>query len=343
MKMIKKITLFLSLFLLYFIIKEFFILYHYASSIHPFAGYGVLILIVLALGYFVVLPLVKIIGMPARLRPVRDPEKVDQLIKTRMKYFFRNANLKKTNFDFNSLQDDEEGYNLVIKHLKPEMKRIRKRYVTKVFYSTAIAQNGFLDAILIISSSLHMIKEYFLLYHGRVSNRDLWRIARMVYWSMIIGGSEGIEYAVDEIISKLFGESIKGITFSSRILGSVADGLVNAALLTRIALITENYCTRIYIQSNRELYPNYKTVISLTQIITGDLLERISREVKKLTRDKTKQLVAVAVNPVKYVLEKAFKRESDSLSIEDEKFESRFHGNLFSRFSVRLGRIFRKL
>ena len=326
---------------MYFITKEFLILYHYTRSLHPVAGYGLLIIIALVLGYFVVLPLFRIIGMPARLRPTTDPDKIDKLIQTRMKYFSKNSYLKKTNVDFDSISKDESGYDTVISYLKPEMKRIRKSYVTKVFYSTAIAQNGFLDAILIISSSVHMVKEYFLLYHGRVSNRDLWRIARMVYWSMIIGGSEGIEYAVDEIISKLFGESIKGITFSTRILGSVADGLVNAALLTRIALITEKYCTKVYIKSNRELYPNYKTVVSLTQIITGDLLERISKEVKKLTRDKTRQLVAMAVNPVKYVIEKAFKRETDAMS-EEEKFEKSFSLNPFSRFSVRLGRMFRK-
>ncbi len=341
MKMIKKIALFLSLFLLYFIVKEFLILYHYSRSFHPIAGYGVLVILGLAIGYFIILPLFRIIGMPARLRPTTDPDKADKLIQTRMRYFSKNAYLKKTDFDFNSIPRNESGYNTVISYLKPEMKRIRKSYVTKVFYSTAIAQNGFLDAVLIISSSVHMIKEYFLLYHGRVSNRDLWKIARMVYWSMIIGGSEGIEYAVDEIISKLFGESIKGITFSTRILGSVADGLVNAALLTRIALITEKYCTKVYIKSNRELYPNYKTVVSLTQIITGDLLERISKEVKKLTRDKTRQLVAMAVNPVKYVIDKAFKRETGGMS-EDEEFDKGFSRNPFSRFSVRLGSIFRK-
>ncbi len=342
MKMIKKIFFFLSLFLLYFMVKEFLILYHYARSFHPFAGYGVLIIIVFGIGYFVILPLFKIISMPVRLHPTRDPDKVDGLVQARIKYFLRNSYLKKTHFDFDSILEDEQGYKTIINHLKPEMKRIRKSYVTKVFYSTAIAQNGFLDAILIISSSVHMIKEYFLLYHGRISNRDLWRIARMVYWSMIIGGSEGIEYAVDEILSKLFGESIKGITFSSRILGSVADGLVNAALLTRIALITENYCIRLCIKSNKELYPNYKTVVSLTQIITEDLLERISREVKKLTRDKSKQLVAMAVNPVKYVIEKAFKRESDDLSSEDDEFKSSSAAHPFSHLSFRLGRMFRK-
>jgi len=340
MKMIKKILFFLSLFLLYIIFKEFLILYHYARSFHPVLGYGVLIVITFGLGYFIILPLFKIISMPARLRPARNPDKVDRLIQTRMKYFLRNSYLNKTYFDFDSVREDKHGYTNVINHLKPEMKRIRKNYVTKVFYSTAIAQNGFLDAVLIISSSVHMIKEYFLLYHGRVSNRDLWKIARMVYWSMIIGGSEGIEYAVDEIISRLFGESIKGITFSSRILGSVADGLVNAALLTRIALITENYCTKLYIKSNREIYPNYRTIVSLTQIITGDLLERISREVKKLTRDKSRQLVAMAVNPVKYVIEKAFKRENGTL--DDEEFKNEFSSHPFSRLSLRLGRIFRK-
>lgn len=322
MKTIKKILFFISLFFLYLIVKEFLLLYHYASSLHAAAGYGVLALIALFMGYFVFLPIFRIISMPVRLYPTRNPQNIDRFIQTRMKFFRKNSYLIRTDFNFESVHDDLDGYKKIINYLKPEMKRIRKRYVTKVFYSTAIAQNGFLDAILIISSSVNMVKELFILYHGRVSNRDLFRIAKMVYWSMIIGGSEGVEYAVDEIISKLFSESIKGIAFASRILGSIADGLVNSALLTRLSLITENYCTKIFIKSRKDLYPNYKTVVSLTQIITSDILKRISKEIKSITKNKSKQFIAMTVNPVKYVIEKAFKKESKKSSSEKEDMKN---------------------
>jgi hypothetical protein len=310
MKILKRIVFFISLFLVYIIIKEFLALYTYTKSLHPYAGYATLIIIAAFLIYFAAIPLFRLIVLPQYYSPTRDPEKISTFIQIRLKRFQKNTYLIQSNFDFDALTINKDGYEKVTAFLKPEIEKIRKKYVTQVFYGTAIAQNGFLDAVIILSSSINMIKEMFMLYRGRVSNRELFRIARMVYYSIVIGGSEGVEYAVDEIVSKVFSGGIKGIPFASKILGSIADGFINAALLTRISIITENYCQFIFIESERALYPSYKTVVSATRIITSDLIERILREVKRLAKDKTHDVIS-AVNPVRYIFEKAMGRHSD--------------------------------
>ncbi len=312
MKTVKKIFAFISIFLIYLIIKELLSLYTYAQSIHPYVGYALLFTIFVFLCYLVFIPLFKIMRIPKRYGPTRDPQKILSLINLRIKNYKNNPFLYQSDFDFESISMDKDGHDQIVQFIQPEIEKIRKKYVTQVFYSTSIAQNGFLDAILILSASVNLVKELFVLYHGRVSNRDLLRIGRMVYYSMAIGGSEGVEYATDEIMTKVFAKGIKGIPFASKILGSIADGFVNAALLTRISLITENYCKYIFIESDRALYPSYKTIISTTRIITSDLIEKIFAEVKHLAKDKTGQIILTTVNPVGYVIGKAIHRFADS-------------------------------
>jgi hypothetical protein len=312
MKMIKKIATFISIFLLYFIIKEFLALYTFTRSIHPWAGYATVVLIAIFIGYFIIIPISQILRLRPRYIPTTKRDDVEKLVQVRLKHFKTNRYLRESDFDFQSITWDEKGYRQITTFLKPEAERLRKKYITQLFYSTAIAQNGFLDAILILSSSINLVKDLFLLYHGRVSNRDLWKIAKMVYFSVAIGGSEGVEYATDEIFSKLTASSIKSIPFASRILGSLADGFINAALLARISLITEKYCQTLYLESERTLYPSLKTIVTTTRLITSDLIEKISGELKKMTKEKTGEILLMTVNPVGYVLSKAMTRIADT-------------------------------
>ena len=156
-----------------------------------------------------------------------------------------------------------------------------------MFYRTGIIQNGFIDSLLILSSSVALIKEMFTLYNGRVSNRDVWIIAKQVYYSMVIGGSETVEYATEEVFSKIANDSMKNIPFLDKIIASVADGFVNAVLTTRVALITENYCSKTYVASYRELYPNPKFIVRTAQSLTSSMISNISLVLKKMTSDKT--------------------------------------------------------
>jgi len=165
---------------------------------------------------------------------------------------------------------------------------------------------------------------------------------------MAIGGSEGIEYTTDEIVSKVFAGGVKGIPFASKILGSIADGFVNAALLARISIITENYCQMLFIESRKALYPSYRTVVATTKIITSDLIERVLKEVKRLARDKTGQVVLATVNPVGYVMGKTIEKyteESEKLTPQKKEFMreiSHIAHNPFGYAFGKIGGIFRK-
>ncbi len=305
MKTIKKIIFFLSFILLYIIFKELVDLYNFTKSIHPYLGYLTLAVITVFLIYFAVIPIYQILKIPRKYGPVKERDKIPELLKLRIDNFKKNKFLIKNKYDFSGIDYDEESHTKIILFLGIEAQLIRKKYVARLFYTTSISQNGFIDAILILSASVNLIKEIFILYQGRVTNRDLFIIAKKVYYSIAVGGSEGVEYAAQEIFSKLGTESMKSIPFASKFLGSLADGYVNAALLTRVSIITENYCKFIFINSDKELYPSTQTIISTTKFIVNDIVEIIKSRILKTPKDKIEAIIKKSGSAIKYLFGKS--------------------------------------
>ncbi len=304
MKFVKRIIFFISLFLFYIIFRELVELYQFARSIDPAAGYFTLAFLAIIIFYLVIIPLYKIIRIPRSYGPAKDKAEIPGLIQKRMEAFKDNPYLTGIGYNFTNISYDETSYQNVNLLLEKECETIRKKYVSRVFYGTSISQNGFLDAVIILSASVNIVKDIFILYNGRVSNRDLWTIAKKVYYSVAIGGSEGVEYAVEEIFSKLGTESMKSIPFADKVLGSLADGFVNAALLTRISLITENYCKLLYIEKDRDLFPNPKFVLTSTKMITSNIFDNIKSAIKKAGAEKAESLSKYFANPVAYLVSK---------------------------------------
>jgi hypothetical protein len=322
-KFIRRIFYFISFFLLFFVVKEFLAFYSYLKSIDPIVALVTLSLIGLASIYFIIIPIFKILSIPVNPSPTTHKDKETQIIAKRINSYKKNPYLKSKNIDVASLQPTEEDYHRIIVVLNKESELIRRKYVNQVFYRTGIVQNGFIDALLILSSSVAMVKELFTLYNGRVSNRDLWKIARQVYYSMLIGGSEAAEYATDEVFSKLASESIKNIPFIDKIMTSMADGLINAALVTRVALITENYCTKTYVSSYRELYPSAKFIIQTAKSITMNIINNITGVLKGMASEKSVDVLLKVGNPVGYIFEKAI-----DVAFPSKKEEPDFKRNL---------------
>ena len=304
MKVITRVFYFLSIFLLFVILKELTQLFVLARSVHPIMGFVTLAVIIGFNAFFIIVPIFRIIRIPKNYAPASDPRKAAEIREHRINKFRSNPFLLDSQFDFSEIGtgNSEKEYNRIIEYLQVEGEHVRRKYVLQLFYSSSISQNGFLDAILILSSSVNLVKDLFILYHGRVSNKDLWAIVKKVYFSMAIGGSEGVEYATQELFSKFATEGFKSVPFADKIFGSLADGFINAALLTRISLITENYCTMPIIESEKDLYPSSEFILTTTKLITSDILEKMTVELLRMSREKTVDYVMLAVNPVAHVL-----------------------------------------
>jgi len=334
LKFIKKIFLAVSAVLLYLTVKEFLQLYSYLSSINIYLAIVVLIVLAVFIIYFGIYPLIQIIFLPSDLGPTFDRTELQSVIDKRVKKLRRNNFLIESEFDFSEINNDEQSYGKLISAINPEVQRIRKKHVNSVFYGTAVSQNGFLDAIMIFSASIKMIKEIFTLYNGRTNNRDLLAIGKNVYYSIVIGGSEGIEYASEEVFSKLATDSMKSIPFLDKIFSSLADGFVNALLLTRISLITENYCTKLFIENRKELFPNPSFVIDTAKDLTKDVVVKIKSNLLALAKEKTENLISKAFNPVILVFDKGYTslKENKTISAGGNFIKRRFNDiNIFKK------------
>ena len=286
MKIIKRLFFFFSLFLVYLILREFLQLISWTRSVHPVLGSVTLLLILLVVCVFVIFPVFKILRLPRYKGPTLNPDEEETLIVARIKKFQKNSHLRQTGFDFSEVTENRQGYDKIMAAMQVGCHEIRKKYVSQLLITSSIAQNGFIDAVLILSASVNMVKEIFVLFNGRVSYKDLFTITKKVYYSMAIGGSEGIETATEELMSKLTLDSLKAIPLANKVFSSLVDGLINAVLLARISFITQNFCTMTYIESEKNIYPPARLYVSETYTITADIIKGKIRSVSGFTKKK---------------------------------------------------------
>jgi uncharacterized membrane protein YcjF (UPF0283 family) len=124
--------------------------------------------------------------------------------------------------------------------IKKELNKIIVSHAEGVFMTTAISQNGRLDAIAVLTINLRLIKELVVKCGFRPSYPSLGRISFNVLTSAII--AESLE---DMKFSELFPQSslnaISEIPFVKTITGSLAQGAGNALLSLRVGIICRNY------------------------------------------------------------------------------------------------------
>ena len=318
MKFFKRFIIFFTVVLIYFLLKEIASLWMFLSGINLYFAFTIFAGIFFFLIYFALLPLLAIIRMPSNIGPTKNKNNIDKLRSKRIDGFRNNKFLVQKGFNLESINNTEDDYKKIIDELSVESYKLRKSYVNRLFYSTSVSQNGFIDSVLILSTSVNLVKDIFTLYNGRVSFMELFVIAKQVYYSIVIGGTEGVEYVTNEIFSKLASESIKSIPFIDKIVTSLVDGFVNATLLTRVSLITENYCKILYIESDRDLYPSSKFIASTAKDLTSEVIKQVNLNILQIAKDKSGDILKRVFNPVAYVLEKSYSTIKD-LSTNNRK------------------------
>ncbi|MCF6238331.1 MAG: YcjF family protein [Candidatus Marinimicrobia bacterium] len=316
MKMLKRLGLFILILFCYLILREMLNFYVLAYTANPYLGYTVLFMLMVVLSYFVLIPVYKISRLSGDPGPVRKRKKELELVEMRLQRALKNPYLKKISFKQPKFGSALERYEQTTAELAKRTEEIRRKYIVHLFYSSAVSQYGFIDAILIFSANVNLVKEIFTIYTGRASGRDLWQIMKQIYYSVAIGGSEGMEFAVEELISKLGSDTLKSIPFFDKVMASIAGGFTNAVLLTRISYITENYCRMTYIGSTKDLSPEPKLILDATRAIVDEPIRYIKRQLNDIARQKALDFSKYAINPTRTVIEKAIDkftpRQADS-------------------------------
>jgi uncharacterized membrane protein YcjF (UPF0283 family) len=219
-----------------------------ANTIGPVFGRIVLVALLAAFGVVISVPLVMIVRLPTALHPpVSAQASEHQTYMRRLGARLEtNPHLAGKDFHFS----DRTGIEVALRILDAHANGIIKRTASTVFVSTAISQNGRLDALMVLAAQTQMIWQVARVYNQRPSLREMIRLYSNVGVTVFAASqledldlSEQVEPVIRTAISGSLASLVPGIThISSIVTNSILEGTANAYLTLRVGVVCRTYC-----------------------------------------------------------------------------------------------------
>ena len=188
-------------------------------------------------------PIVLFFRLPKTLTPPDDEtspafEKHLSLLKTRLKTnpYMRDSGL---------VLETREDIAKAIDVLDAQAEDIIKDTASQVFLSTAISQNGNLDAICVLSLQSRMVWQVAHVYYQRPSLREMAQLyANVAFTAFAAQKLDDIDIAelVAPIVTTGTGSIAGAIPGLTVISNCILSGAANAFLTLRVGVITRQYC-----------------------------------------------------------------------------------------------------
>ena len=227
------------------------------ASIHPLLGQISLIVFVLVILIAMVAPLYLYVRLPSRLVPPGSEEgpDYDRYIE---KLSERLASNPKVSLD--KVASDEE-IRLALKELDAESDIIIKKTAYRAFITTAISQNGALDALFILGLQFRLVWELARVYSQRPNLKELSFLYTNVMVTAFIASSlDEAEYfeILESSMSQGIGSVISMVPGTSLIVNSTITGSSNAFLTLRVGKVAQKYCNSL-VRKERQTIRNSAT------------------------------------------------------------------------------------
>ncbi len=203
---------------------------------------GFLTIVVLGL---LLSPVVLYLKLPKALIPPQNPEEQDVYRARLRKRLRANGLLKNKNISLSTDEDLKEA----LKILDEKANTIINDTATSVFLTTAVSQNGKLDAFTVLVTQCKMIWSIAHLYWQRPSLKDMSHLYGNVGAAAFLASeiedidlSRQIEPILNAVV-KSPGRSIPLVGHAAHILtDSLLEGSTNAFLTLRVGVIAKRYC-----------------------------------------------------------------------------------------------------
>jgi hypothetical protein len=216
-----------------------------ADRIHPLAGSIVFWTLILAAGFFVLYCATAYAKLPAALIPPEEESgpKHDAYFEALRVRLALNPRTRGTPL---STQDEIEN---AIGVLSVEADAVVRRTASTVFLSTALMQNGRLDALILLFTQIQMVTRVARVYVQRPSPRELIRLYLNVAGTAFISsGLESLDLGemvaplATSVVPALKG-GIPGLSgISALLVKCVSNGAANAFLTLRVGEVARCYC-----------------------------------------------------------------------------------------------------
>ena len=216
-----------------------------ADRIHPVAGAFVFWGLLLGAGLFVLYGAIRYAKMPAALVPPRNyfgPEYEDYLDALRARL---NANPRTKSKPVAALDEIE----VALGELSVEADGVIRNTASAVFLSTALMQNGRLDALVVLFTQIRMVARIARIYVQRPSPRELLRLyANVAATALAASGLESLDIGemfaplAASVVPALKG-GIPGLSgISALLVRCISTGAANAFLTLRVGEVARRYC-----------------------------------------------------------------------------------------------------
>jgi hypothetical protein len=222
-----------------------------ANTVNPTLGQVVLIGLLLVYALAVLVPILLLIRLPQALRPPADDQspEFEAYLKRLGVRLALNRHLKETNPQL----ADRAGIQAALKTLDARALQIVKATAKTVFVSTAISQNGRLDALMVLTSQSRMVWQLAHLYYQRPSLPEMVQLyANIGATVFLVSELDDIDISeqVEPVIASALTGSLAGLAPGMTIVAtlltqSILDGTANAFLTLRIGVICQKYCASL--------------------------------------------------------------------------------------------------
>jgi hypothetical protein len=146
--------------------------------------------------------------------------------------------------------DSRESIHAALTTLDAKAEAMIKETASRLFVSTAISQNGRLDALMVLAEQSRLIYRIAHLYNQRPTVREFTRLYANVGATLFAArqlDDPSIREQIQPVFNAVLGHAaislVPGVApVASIVLNSLLDGTANAFLTLRVGVICQNYC-----------------------------------------------------------------------------------------------------
>ena len=296
-------SLLVLLFFVLFVINQTAQVVQLATHVSPIFGTLVFWTLVTLYAVLVLVPVVLFLRLPRSLTPPKSEDSPEFLayLDSLTKRLASHELLRGT--DLSGREKIEEALAI----LNRRADEIIQKMASTVFLSTAISQNGRLDAFLVLSAQSRMVWQIARLYYQRPTLRDVTHLyANVAATAFLASELDDIDVSeqVQPVLSAALGAlavSIPGLkTASSILVSSVLTGSANAFLTLRVGIIAKRYCGSLVIAEKRMLR---RTATAEAAKLLGSIVKqgtsRVTKAVWEASKGKIGTMFSGAADSVK--------------------------------------------
>jgi Domain of unknown function (DUF697) len=230
-----------------------------ATTMSPTLGRVVLIVLLVVYAGILVVPVALFARLPQTLRPPADEHSAE--FGAYVERLGRRLAGHPLLSDRMGAMADRAAIEAAYDLLDGRAAQLMRATATTVFVSTAISQNGRLDALMVLAAQSRMVWQIAHLYHQRPSLREMVQLyANIAGTVFLVSQLEDME--IEEQVEPVIAATLAGSAASlvpgasmvaTLITQSILDGAANAFLTLRIGVICQRYCRSLTAVDRRAL------------------------------------------------------------------------------------------